>query len=323
MGDHHASPDSGVLVLSRADVESLLDTSDLRAMLERSFIAHSAGGTSVPPRVAAASSDGILAAMPGNVDGVGLGIKAVTVFPANHGTGIPSHQGAIVMFDPADGRPVAVMDAAAITEVRTAVSALVAADLCTPPTATVLAVLGAGALGATHLAAFASMRPWTDIRVASRSQESAARLAARHPPAVAVASFADAVDGADVVCLCTDATEPFVDTGWFGVSAHVSSVGRGAELPADLVAQAAREGRLVVEWCGAASSAPPAGAEELQGLDPTAVLELGDVLSGAARLGPGGRTVYKSTGHAMEDIAAARVVLDAAHRAGRGTVVPF
>ena len=122
-----------------------------------------------------------------------------------------------------------------------------------------------------------------------------------------------AVRGADVVCLCTSAAEPVIDPAWVKPDAHVGSVGFHGELPREL----ATRGRLVVE-SRVAFEPPPAGAEELQGLDPASAAELGEVLPGRWR---DELTVYKSTGHAIEDAVAARLVHEAALAAGRGTEI--
>jgi len=82
-------------------------------------------------------------------------------------------------------------------------------------------------------------------------------------------------------------------------------------------------GRVFVEWRGAATNPPPAGAHELQGLDPDAVTEIGEVLAGArpGRTSPEELTVYKSTGHAVEDAAAADLVHRRALETGAGVTV--
>jgi ornithine cyclodeaminase/alanine dehydrogenase-like protein (mu-crystallin family) len=131
-----------------------------------------------------------------------------------------------------------------------------------------------------------------------------------------VGSFEEAVRGADVVCCCTDAGEPVIRFGWLSPGAHVSSVGTGFELDPETVAR----GSVFVEWRGAVENPPPAGARELQGLDPAPITEVGEVLSGAH---PGRRsddeiTVYKSTGHAVEDAAAASLVYQRARTRGVG-----
>ena len=314
-----------VLVLSREDVSRCLDLAGLREQLTHAFIAFSDGVTSVPPRMAASALDGFLGAMPGFVPGVGFGLKAVTVFAGNHGTTVPSHQGLIALFDPSSGSPVAVMDASLITEVRTALSAAMGVDLGARRDATSLAVIGAGALGHEHMRVLQGIRPWTDIRVASRTHAHAEALAEQYPGTRAVANFEAAVRGADVVCLCTDAAEPVIEHEWLAAGVHVSSVGRGAEIPAATMTAAMDGGVVIVEWRGAAVNAPPAGAHELQGHDPAAMVEMGEILSGRAvgRTNDSDLTVYKSTGHAIEDLAAARLVLDTALARGLGTRAPI
>jgi alanine dehydrogenase len=310
-----------VLVLSEADVDRLLDLERLLAALGEALAGFSAGRASVPPRVAAAAEGGILGAMPVHLSGVALGAKLVAVFPGNHDRGRPSHQALIALFDPADGTPLAVLDGTRITAARTGAAAAVAAGALARPDAAVLAILGAGVQGRSHLEAFPLVREFREIRVASRTPGHAAALAARHPGARAVGSFEEAAAGADVVCCCTDARQPVLEAGWLAPGTHVSSVGGsfGPELDPAIV----RTGRVFVEWRGAATNPPPAGAHELQGLDPATLTEVGEVLAGTrpGRTSPGELTVYKSTGHAVEDAAAADLVYRRALESGTGVRV--
>ncbi|HJU03262.1 MAG TPA: ornithine cyclodeaminase family protein, partial [Actinomycetes bacterium] len=160
-----------------------------------------------------------------------------------------------------------------------------------------------------------------EVRVASRTPGRAEALAERHPAARAVGSFEEAVAGADVIACCTDAREPVLEAAWLAPGTHVSSVGGtfGPELDPAVV----RGGRVFVEWRGAVTSAPPAGAHDLQGLDPAEVTEIGEVLAGTrpGRTSPDELTVYKSTGHAVEDAAAADLVYRRALDAGAGVTV--
>ena len=310
-----------VLVLSESEVDRLLDLEQLLAALGDALASYSAGRASVPPRVAAWAPDGGLAAMPVHLPGVALGAKLVSVFPGNHDRGRPSHQALIALFDPADGTPRAVMDGTRITAARTGGAAAVAAGALARPDAAVLAILGAGVQGRSHLDAFPLVRDFREIRVASRTPGRAEALAAAHPAAHAVGSFEEAVAGADVVCCCTDAREPILEAGWLAPGAHVSSVGGtfGPELDPATV----RAGRVFVEWRGAAANPPPAGAHDLQGLDPDTLTEVGEVLAGTrpGRTTPGELTVYKSTGHAVEDAAAADLVYRRALESGAGVTV--
>ena len=311
-----------LLFLSRADVERLLDIDELLDALGKALVVFSSGIASVPPRAGARVGDrGILGAMPGYVPGIALEVKLVSVFPANHHHGLPSHQGLIMVFDEDTGTPLAVMDATYITAIRTGGTAAVATRLLARDDASVLAILGAGVQGGSHLETFPRVRDFKEIRVASRDSATARALAARHPRAVFAESFEAAVRGADVVACCTDAREPILKREWLKPGAHVSSVGGtwGPEVDAATIGA----GRVFVEWRGAATSAPPAGAVELQGLDATGLTEVGEVLAGTrpGRQSPDEITIYKSTGHAVEDAAAARLVYDRAKAEGAGTTL--
>lgn len=312
---------TAIRLIPQPEVTRLLDLDQLLAALEAAFRALSAGTTSVPPRVAARVPDGLLAAMPGYVPGVGLVTKLVSVFPHNHDRGLPSHQALIALFDETDGRALAVMDGTEITAVRTGAASAVAVRALARDDVRVLAILGAGVQGETHLRAVTRVRPFVEVRVASRNREHAQRLAATHPGASVAGSFEEAVRGADVVCCCTDASAPVLEAGWLHPGVTVTSVGAsagGAELPPDVVAM----GLLCVE-SRMAFQPYPAGAPELQGLDPAAAVELGEVLEGTrpGRTSPEQVAVYKSMGHAVEDAAAARLVYDRAEAEGAGQVV--
>ena len=308
----------GLLFLSQADVVRLLALDQLLDSLAGAFVELSAGRTSVPPRIAArTSSGGLLGAMPGYIGGV-LEAKLVSVFPQNHVRGLPSHQGLIALFDPDTGAPLAVMDGVAITAIRTGASAAVAAKWLARADAATLAIIGAGVQGRSHLAAFPHVRDFKEIRVASRSAERAQALAAQNPAARATTTFEEAVRGADVVCCCTDAREPVVKYEWLAPGAHVSSV--GGTFGPEIDPQTIGAGMLFVESRDAVRVPPPAGAHELQGLAPEAVTEIGEVIAGAkpGRTAPEQLTVYKSTGHAVEDAAAVRLVYERALAEGAG-----
>lgn len=307
-----------LLVLSRADVERLLDQDQLLDALAAAFRLLSAGRVSVPPRVAARSQLGMLAVMPGYVPDIGLEAKLVSVFPENHARGLPSHQALVALFDPESGRPLALLDGTHITAVRTAAAAALSVRLLARPEAQVLAVLGAGVQGHAHLGSVQRVRDFHEVRIASRNPDHARALATTSRPARAMHSFEEAVRGADVVCCCTDSAEPVITYSWLSPGAHVTSVGANPGGP-ELDAETVRRGRLFVE-SRVAFQAPPAGSAELTGLDPQGASELGEVLDGraAGRRTPDEITVYKSMGHAVEDAAAAQLVYVKALREGAG-----
>jgi len=205
-----------------------------------------------------------------------------------------------------------VLDGAAVTAARTAGAAALSARLLAREDASVLAIVGAGVQAAAHLKVLPLVRPLTEIRIAARSRESAERLAALDPRATAAGSAEDAVRGADLVALCTNAGTPAIEADWVGPGAHVTSVGYrppDGELPRTLIERSGLfvETRLAFE-------PPPVGAFELAGLDPSTGTELGEVLQGSrpGRTSPDELTVYKAMGHAVEDLAAAELVVDRA-----------
>ena len=304
-----------MLVLTRTEVEELLDVDALFDALGRAHVELSAGEVSMPQRIAAfGEADGLLGAMPAYLPSAGLGCKLVSVYP--HNADRPSHQAAIMLFDPANGTPVALMDGTYVTETRTAVAAALAADLLARDDARVLAILGTGAQARSHARAFATIRDWDEVRVAGRDAEKARELA-DEAGAAAAASFEDAVRGADVVAATTGSAEPVVRLEWLAPGAHVSSVGfapPGSEVDPAIV----REATVVVET-RAALGPPPAGACELQGLDGIHA-ELGELVAGtrAGRASATEITLYKSVGVAVQDLAAAALVTAAARERGVG-----
>jgi alanine dehydrogenase len=299
-----------MLVLTRADVEELLDLDELVGALARAHEELSSGAVSMPPRIAALAADGLLGAMPAYLPSAGLGCKLVSLFP--HNTDRPTHQAAIVLFDPANGSPVAFMDGTYITATRTAAAAALAARLLARPDAKVLAIIGTGVQARSHVRAFSRIREWGEIRIAGRDPAKAEALAAElglvHAP-----SFEAAVRGADVVAASTHSAEPVVMADWVAPGAHVSSVGYnapGSELDPALV----RAATIVVESRESSFAPPPGGAPELAGIDPAVVSELGELVSGdrRGRATPIEITLYKSVGVAAQDLAAAALVLTAA-----------
>jgi ornithine cyclodeaminase len=295
-----------MLVLTRADVEELLDLDELMGALARAHEVLSAGAVSMPARIAAHTEHGLLGAMPAYLPSAGLGCKLVTLFPRNRDR--PTHQAAIVLFEPDSGAPLALMDGTYITAIRTAAAAALAARLLSRADAKVLAILGTGVQARSHARAFAGIRDWSEIRLAGRDVAKTEALASEL--GLLPASFEEAVRGADVVAAATHSAEPVLQADWVAPGTHVSSVGYnapGSELDPALV----RGATIVVESRDSSFAPPPGGAPELAEVDPASVAELGEIVSGArpGRRTPAEITLYTSVGVAVQDLAAAALVL--------------
>jgi ornithine cyclodeaminase/alanine dehydrogenase-like protein (mu-crystallin family) len=307
-----------VIFLAQAEVRELLD---LDALIDALAAAHqelSEGKASMPPRIAAfAERNGLLGAMPAYLPSAGLACKLVSLFPENRDR--HTHQALICVFDPTNGTPVALMDGTYITATRTAAGSALATRLLARDDAHVLAILGSGVQARTHADALGRVRRFDDIRVASRDSGRAAEFAAELG-GKAVGSWEEAVRGADVVAATTHAAEPILLGEWLTPGVHVNSVGanpagRGEVDPAIL-----RQALVAVEFRESTLAPPPAGAPEFRDGAPEDVVELGELVAGTrpGRTSPEQITLYKSVGVAVQDAAAAALVLAAARERSVG-----
>lgn len=313
-----------MIFLSEPEVRELLDLDQLVDALADAHRDLSAGEASMPPRIAAMVQErqGLLGVMPAYLPSAGLACKLVTLFPQN--TDRHTHQAVIVVFDPENGTPLALMDGTYITATRTAAGSALATRLLAREDAEVLALLGTGVQAHSHARALPRVREFTEIRVAGRDRVKAEALAQEiGPHARAVTSYEEAIRNADVVAATTHSTDAIVRREWLSPGAHVNSVGvnpAGREVDEQTVAEAL----LVVESRESALAPPPAGAPELVGVSPADVhAELGELVAGTKR----GRssqdeiTLYKSVGVAVQDVAAAALVLAAAQGRSVGLAI--
>jgi len=284
-------------IVSAAEVRRLIDADELRAALIEGFRALTAGTAVAPGRSRLDVPDaGFLLDMPAWLPGHPMTVKLVSVFEGNPAHGLPRHQAVINVFDSATGTPLGLLDATWITAARTAGAAALATEFLARPNARRLVIVGRDTAGAEQ-------------------------LAARDPRARSVRDVESAVRSADVLCLCTNSSTPVIDADWVRAATFVTSVGfapPGSEVPPALV----RHARLVVET-RTAFAPPPVGCAELQGYAASEATELGEVLRDGASTGSAHERVilYKSMGHAVEDLVVAARVFARAVATGSGTLV--
>lgn len=307
-----------LMLLNQDDVRRLLDPATMLDVLAQGFADLTAGKVTAPGRDGVHTATGALLAMPGWIPGSPIGVKLVAAFHGNPALGLPGHQALICLFDEETGTPLAVMDGAHITAFRTAGGAVLSTKLLARPDAYRLAIIGGGVQGVSHAELMPLVRDIREIRVWSPNPASAARVAAASDIARVFSTPEEAVRDADIICLCTTAQQPPVLAEWVAPGTHVTSVGYhppGGELDKALLTS----NSLFVET-RAAFSPPPVGCDELQDLDPGSGAELGEVVLGISpgRTSPEQITVYKSMGHAMEDVVTASLVYQAALDEGLG-----
>lgn len=338
-----------ILVLPASGVRAVLTYSRCADAMRAALIARARGEVFQPLRsiLRPEGAAGLMALMPTYQPGkeAGFGLKAICVMPGNPAAGLDSHQGIVLLSSQETGQPLAVLNASAVTEIRTAATSAVATQALARPDADVLAIIGTGVQARSHLKAIAAIRPLAEIRIAGSSPGRSAALTAQAPdllaelgtdlagttPAIAACDSArEAVAGAGIVVTATSSAVPVLRREWLAPGAHINAVGaclpQARELDTATVTDAAffcdsRESVL-------AESGDYRLAAEEGAIGPGHIrAEVGDLL---ARLAPehGRRddeeiTVFESLGLAVEDLAAAAVAYRAARESGEGFRIDF
>jgi ornithine cyclodeaminase len=281
------------------------------------MIALSAGETMQHLRSILPLSDGrLFGIMPGAMGPDGpFGAKLISVFPENFAKGIQSHQGLVLLFDPATGAPVCVVHAGEITAIRTAAASAAATDALARPDATRLALLGYGEQASTHAHAISHVRKLESITVWGRYPNRAATFVARiHAelgiPVIAAPTAESAVAEADIICTVSSAPEPILLGRWIKPGTHINVVGSSHAVPIEIDDDLVVRSRFIAD---SRASVLAAGAEFLHakaaGLidDSHIAAEIGEVFSGKiqGRRSPGEITLYKSLGHVVQDLSTA------------------
>lgn len=292
-------------------------------------------------------------AAPGLV-AAGFGLKALCLMPGNPALGLDSHQGIVLLSSPDTGAPLAVLNASAVTEIRTAAVSAVATELLARPEADVLAIIGTGVQARAHLRAIAATRELAQVRVAGRTPAAAAAFAAEMtakmatpPEVIGCESAAEAIGGAGIVVTVTSSPAPVLRRDWLSAGTHVNAVGaclpQAREIDSATMAAAALFADSRESVLAEAGDYLIPAAEGLIGPDGIRA-EIGDLLTPAsAAAGPGvsgpsasgagtaafGRqnpdeiTLFESLGLAIEDLAAGFVAYQAARDRGEGAWIDF
>ena len=322
-----------LLVLAGHHVRELLTYRECADVMRQALAELARGQIQQPLRTVVRLRDaaGFMGLMPAYSPAAGYGLKALVITPGNPAVGKDAHQGGVLLFDVHTGEPLALVNASAVTEIRTAAVSAVATDLLAGPGAAELAIIGTGVQGRAHAHAIAASRPLAGIRLAgrdlARTREVAAELSgALGVPVTAHDDVAAAVAGAGIVVTATSSPDPVLRREWLSPGAHVNAV--GACMPSAREIDTATMAEAAIFADSRESVSHEAGdylLAERDGVVNPVRAELGEVLTGTApgRAAADEITVFESLGLAAEDLAAASYLYEKAARQGAGTPADF
>lgn len=320
-------------VLGAADVDALLPMEQAIAIVADAMRRVSAGHTAMPLRsVVPVGGGNMLGVMPGALgQGDAFGVKLLSLFPGNPSVGLSSHLGAVLLFEPDHGRPVAMMNADRLTAIRTAAASAVATRALARDDAETLVLIGTGEQAESHLAAMCCVRPVARVRIVGRTADRAAAFAGRmrvaHPglEIAAVADVTAACDGADIVCTVTSSATPVLTAGDIRPGTHVNAVGASVPSLQEIDAALVLKSDLFTDYrpSALAQAADIIALIEAGLADESHIrAEIGEVLDGApGRSGPDAVTLYRSLGVIAQDLACAVHIAARATAEERGQVV--
>jgi len=308
---------SEILILSEADVQRALHMPDAIAAMRSAFEALSSGEAVIPVRTAVPLENGVGLAMPGAWGEV-AGLKWATVHPGNPARGLPAVGAMVLLVNAVTGASLALLSARALTAIRTGAGSGLATDLLARPDASVCAVIGAGVQSERQLEAVCAVRPIASALVVSRSPERAGDFAARMTRQLEIPVDVIARERlceADVICVATNSPTPVLFSDDVALGTHINAVGAHHPEQAEIAADLVRRAHVVVDH--RATCAAEAGDLLLAGLDVSSLPEIGELVESTPRAGE--VTLFKSVGNAVQDLAAAARVVEAAQREGLGT----
>lgn len=314
------------LLLTQSDVRSLATTEATITAVEQAFAAHGRGETLMPPKVYIELEKhcGDFRAMPAYMDGA-AGLKWVNCHaenPSRHG--LPTVRGIYILSDPSTANALAIMDATWLTAARTGASAAVASKYLARPDASCVGFVGTGTQARTVLTAL--QLPFPELEVVAADLEPAAAAAFAEEVGGVVGTVAEAA-ACHIVCTATPSREPVIERDWILPGTHINAMGADAHGKQELDPRILRDGVVVVDDLAQAGGSGeinvPLGSGELspEGIHGS----LGEIVAGLkpGRSDPQAITVFDSTGLAIQDVALARVVYEAALARGIGRSIEF
>lgn len=321
-----------MLVLNRGDIQRCLPMKKAIEVVKRAFMSLSHGEAVIPARthIDVPEQDGVVLVMPGFLPGEGaMTVKTVSIFPGNAGQGLPVIHGVVVAVNPRTGVPLALLEGAGLTALRTGAASGAATDLLARPDASTAAIFGAGVQGRAQLEAVCAVRSMETVWVYDRNEKAAqvfAREMGKKVEAVvrAASTPSEAASGADIICTATTSSAPVFEDRDIRPGTHINAIGVFKPDKREIPPETIRRARVFV---GSREACREEAGDLLiplqEGLidEGHIVAELGEIAAGEGRLAAEDITLFKSVGVAVQDTAVAAAVVTRAKERGLGVEV--
>jgi alanine dehydrogenase len=307
------------LVLSRNDIQGLLDMTSVLEAVEQAFRDWAEGKAVMPTKSYLLLDQGDFRSMPAALPG-SAGVKWVNVHPHNVTQGLPTIMAILVYSDPLTGYPLAIMDATDITAYRTGAAAAIASKYLARKDSHTLGIIGAGYQSYTQILAHAALFDFRLIKVFDLSTSSVKKLIQHFPQYPLQECSLEETAASDIVCTLTPSLEPILKFKWVSPGTHINAIGADAEGKEELDPAILKDAIIVVDDMRQAASSGEINVPIRKGLLKTDDIyaNLGEIITGKkqGRIDGKSITVFDSTGLAIEDIAVAKIVYGKAKLSG-------
>lgn len=315
-----------IRILASNDVRSALPMSEAIEAVKNAFGQFSAGRATMPLRSSLSTEKGVTLLMPAYLRQTkSLTIKIVSVYERNAEAGLPTVTAMVMALDPLTGMPRALMDGTSLTAIRTGAAGGLAADLLARQDAKKVTLFGAGVQGRAQLLGVLAVRKIDEVFIISRHKESAQKLAREmqpwpNPPIIRVQPpLKDAIQSADIIVTATTSKTPLFDGNDLKPGTHITAIGAFTPDMQEIDEATIARARIIVD----SREACMAEAGDLIKTNAHIDEELGDIINGQR---PGRQnqkeiTLFKTVGLAVQDAAAAAVILKRAEKLGLGSLI--
>jgi len=320
-----------VLVISRKEVERLLPVGEAIPFAAKAYAELSGGTATIPDRIGVRTEDGVTLVMPGHLSGENaLAVKIVSVYPGNRSQGRPAIYGIVNIFDPENGRPLAVIEGAYLTALRTGASVGLATKLLAREDSSTMAMIGLGAQSRTIVPAVCAVREIRKVYAFDSDPDAFKKFEADLGdsfPVEKAASADEAAARSDIVCTATTSGEPVFDGSALRPGTHINGIGSFTPEMQEVGFEAiGRCSKIVVD---SVSGAMSEAGDLIQAIDAGVIdradidREIGEIVLGKkeGRVSEGEITFFKSVGNAALDISVGTEIYRRARASSAGTEV--